>query len=136
MKKLFISIALAVSLGLTGCSVYMAASKKGTSFEDLSSCKTRAALIADGAAPLEVAGLPPNTEAFKALKPHGSTGRAVMHGYWIWPLWAFGKLPVRLSKELMIETNTTQFGSDTNRERMTSHKLAWRGKDMYPSQPN
>lgn len=79
MKVLKTMMICAVIL-LSGCSVYMAASKKGTNLEDLSKCKTRACLIVHGAEPLQVSGLPPNTEAFKVLKPHGSTGRAVMHG--------------------------------------------------------
>lgn len=58
----------------------MAASKGGTDFEDLSSCKTRSCLIANGAEPMEVKGMEKNTEAFKVLRAHGSTGRAVMHG--------------------------------------------------------
>jgi len=58
----------------------MAASKKGADFDTLSVCKTKTCLISNGAEPLNIPGLPPDTEAFKVLKAQGSTGRAVMHG--------------------------------------------------------
>ena len=73
-------ICICIAVFISGCSVYMAASKKGTDFEDLSVCKTKTCLVATGAEPLQVSGLPANTEAFKVLKAQGSTGRAVMHG--------------------------------------------------------
>ena len=79
MKRSSVYI-LSTALFLNGCSVYMAASKGGTDFEDLSVCNTRTCLIANGAEPMEVKGMPEDTEAFKVLKAHGSTGRAVMHG--------------------------------------------------------
>jgi hypothetical protein len=69
-----------VLLLVGGCSVYMAASKEGVDIETLGQCKLRACLIGDGAKPLKTANLPPNTEVFKVLKPHGSTTRAVMNG--------------------------------------------------------
>jgi len=58
----------------------MASSKKGTDFEDLAACKTKTCILANGADPLQVQGLPPDTEAFKVLKAQGSYGRAFMHG--------------------------------------------------------
>ncbi|MFH1217811.1 MAG: hypothetical protein V1706_15050 [Pseudomonadota bacterium] len=58
----------------------MASSKKGVEFDQLSSCKTKSCLISKGAETLQVSGLPENCEAYKILKPQGSTGRAVMHG--------------------------------------------------------
>lgn len=75
-----IVVCVAILVSVSGCSVYMAASKKGANFEDLSRCKTKTCLVSDGAEPLQVSNLPPNTEAFKVLKAQGSTGRAVMHG--------------------------------------------------------
>lgn len=79
MKKISVCVLTALFL-LNGCSVYMAAEKKGVNFEDLGNCKTRACLIADGAEPLTAEGLPKDTEVFKVRKATGSTGRAVMHG--------------------------------------------------------
>ena len=79
MKALNAMVVCAAIL-VSGCSVYMAASKKGTDFEKVSSCKTKTCLVANDAEPLQVSGLPPDTEAFKVLKAQGSTGRAVMHG--------------------------------------------------------
>lgn len=63
-----------------GCSVYMAAKTEGTDFNDLADCKTKTCLIAKGAEPLQITTLPPDTEAYKVLKAHGSIARAVMHG--------------------------------------------------------
>ena len=79
MRKL-VALVLFTSMGLGGCSVYMASTKKGTDFEDLVACKTKTCLLAHGAEPLQVQGLPPDTEAFKVLKSQGSYGRAFMHG--------------------------------------------------------
>lgn len=80
-NKMKASIAIALTaLLLTSCSVYMAADKKGTDMETLAACQTKTCLVANGAEPLDVKGLPPDTEAYKVLKPTGSAGRAVMHG--------------------------------------------------------
>ena len=78
MTKLLISMLTAMAL--TGCSVYMASSKKGTEFEDIHACKTKTCLMASGAEPLQIQGLPADTEAFKVLRAQGSYGRAFMHG--------------------------------------------------------
>jgi hypothetical protein len=78
--RFIVLIVVAISLSLNACSVYMAASKKGVEFNQLSACKTKSCLISKGAEPLQVSGMPEHTEAFKILKPQGSTGRAVMHG--------------------------------------------------------
>lgn len=78
MKPAYLVMAAAVIL--CGCSVYMASNKKGADFDTLNACRTKTCLIANGAQPLQISGLPTDTEAFKVLKAQGSTGRAVMHG--------------------------------------------------------
>ena len=80
MKRNIATYAVAASLLLSGCSVYMASSKKGAEFDDLAACKTKTCLLAKGAEQLQIQGLPADTDAYKVLKPQGSYGRAFMHG--------------------------------------------------------
>lgn len=75
MKK---TLTILLLLTLPGCSVFMAADKKGTNAEDLFACSTRSCLISKGATPI---GKPAKlVETFKIQKPTGSTSRAVLHG--------------------------------------------------------
>lgn len=77
-----IIILISASLAMSGCSVFMAADKKGVSTEEVMNCQTQACFaslrdteLIDG---YSTDGVRINT--YKSLLPQGSTGRAVMHG--------------------------------------------------------
>lgn len=82
--KYSITLALAAffALTLTGCSVKMAADKKGTDLAELQECETRTCLEIKGAEPISVDKYrnDPQIQAYKVRKSTGSTARAVMHG--------------------------------------------------------
>jgi len=75
-------ILISALLVMSGCSVFMAADKKGVSTEEVMDCQTqtcfaslRDTVLVDG---YSADGVRVNT--YKSLLPQGSTGRAVMHG--------------------------------------------------------
>ena len=78
--SLKIILTASFAFALSGCSVYMSAKKEGVDFEDLTTCKTKTCLVANGAEPINVKELPPDTEAYKVLRAHGSIARSFMHG--------------------------------------------------------
>lgn len=96
MKKKIVSIMAIISLVfiLTGCSVFMAARRSGTSIEEAQRCRTRSCLIAkEGVTVIDSKEDEKGEliyEDYKIEKKKGSTARAVMHGildvatYGIW----------------------------------------------------
>jgi hypothetical protein len=76
-KEIKLLVITIICLALPGCSVFMAAQKKGISFEDISVCDTRMCLLSKGATLIKSEK---GYDIFKADKPSGSSSRAAMHG--------------------------------------------------------
>ena len=82
---LLIRIALIAIIlpSLSACSVVMAANGSGVDPKELSECKTRSCLIADGPVPIDHVKNKQgklSSENFRATMPTGSAARAAMHG--------------------------------------------------------
>ena len=70
-------------ISLAACSVVMAAKSNGISPKQLTQCKTRSCLIAEGAVPINSSKNKQGkvyAETFRATMPTGSAARAAMHG--------------------------------------------------------
>ena len=72
-----------LSVILAACSVVMAARGNGVAPKELTKCKTRSCLIANGASPIEATRNKQGkltSENMRANMPTGSAARAAMHG--------------------------------------------------------
>jgi hypothetical protein len=82
LNKTFIVLSF-FAICLSGCSVFMAAQQKGVDVKVLSTCRTRACLIGQGAIPIQSTKNSNGvitSETFQAEAPSGSAARAAMHG--------------------------------------------------------